>query len=150
MISPETLKRYPCFAGLDDAFIEQLAMITDEITLSSGVWLFHEGDTADAFYVIERGTVQLQMRLPRSRHADLDLLVEGEMAGWSSICAPGFYTLSAFTPDGATVLRVDSSAAFALMQERPEMGFALMRQVAATIGKRLNDLRNRFVSVISV
>ena len=149
MVSPEILRRFPFFGGLDDAFIEQLAMITDEITLADGVWLFHEGDKADAFYIVLRGTVQLKARLPRAQYADLDLLVEGDVVGWSAICSPGFYTLSAFTGDGARLLRLDGKATRELMLERPEMGFELMCHAAGEIGKRLTDLRNRFVSIVA-
>lgn len=149
MVSPELLRRFPFFGGLDDEFTNKLAMVTDEITMADGVWLFHEGDKADAFYVVLRGTVQLKARLPRAQYADLDLLVEGEVVGWSAICSPGFYTLSAFTSDGARLLRVDGKAARELMNERPEMGFALMCHLSGEIGKRLTDLRNRFVSVVA-
>lgn len=149
MVSPETLRRFPFFGGLDEDFIEKLAMVTDEITLADGVWLFHEGDKADAFYVVQRGTVQLKARLPRTQYADLDLLVEGDILGWSAVCKPNFYTLSAFTPQGARLLRVDGKAALELMQARPEMGYALMCKLAQEVGKRLADLRNRFVSMVA-
>lgn len=149
MVSPEILRRFPVFGGLDDDFINKMAMVTDEITMADGVWLFHEGDKADAFYIVLRGSVQLKARLPRTQYADLDLLVEGEVVGWSAICSPGFYSLSAFTSDGARLLRVDGKASRELMHERPEMGFALMCQISGEIGKRLTDLRNRFVSVVA-
>ncbi|GAB4573759.1 MAG: hypothetical protein Kow0077_17100 [Anaerolineae bacterium] len=149
MVSPELLKRFPLFAGLDEDFIEQLAMVADEVALADGVWLFHEGDKADAFYVVLRGAVQLRVRLPQSRYADLDRLVEGHIVGWSAVCEPNFYTLSAFVPEGARLLRLDGPAVRELMQARPEMGFAMMCQFAQEIARRLSDLRTRFVSVIA-
>ncbi len=149
MVSPETLRRFAFFGGLDEDFIEALAMITDEITLADGVWLFHEGDKADSLYIVQRGTVQLKARLPRTQYADLDLLVEGEILGWSAVCMPNFYTLSAFTPQGARLLRMEGKAARELMQERPQMGYVFMCRVAQEVGKRLTDLRNRFVSMVA-
>lgn len=147
MISPEILRRYPFFAGLDDAFLTALAMISDEVVLAEGVWLFHEEDSADAFYLVLRGTIQLRARLPRNAYVDLDQQVEGDIVGWSAICKPAVYTLGAYTPTGARLIRFEGAAMRKLMEERPEMGYVLMCRVAQEIGNRLADLRNRFVSI---
>ena len=150
MVSPELLRRYPFFAGLDEPFLKELAMCSDEIVLADGVWLFHEGDEADALYLILRGMVDLKARLPHHEYADVEQVIEGEIVGWSAVCEPTFYKLSAATPAGVRLLRVDGRRLRELLADRPEMGYLLMRHLTNIIGKRLNSLRTRFVSVSAV
>jgi CRP-like cAMP-binding protein len=150
MISPEILRRYSFFAGLDEAFMKKLAMAGEEVVLADGVWLFHEGDRADSFFVIVRGSVQLKARLPGGRYTDLESLVEGDLVGWSAVCDPNFYTYSAFTPTGARLLRMSGQSVREAMQDNPEMGYRLMCQFSQVIGKRLTNLRARFVSLVVV
>lgn len=148
MISPEILRRYPFFAQLGDEFLKELAMIGDEVVLADGVFLFHEGDEADALYVITRGVVDLMARLPGDQHIDIEQLVEGDMIGWSAICEPTFYKLSAVTPSGARLLRIEGQAMRRIMEAYPDAGYRMMCHLTQTMGKRLTNLRARFVSLI--
>ncbi|MFC1959606.1 cyclic nucleotide-binding domain-containing protein [Chloroflexota bacterium] len=148
MISPEILRRYPLFADLEDQFLKEIAMIGDEVVLADGVWLFEEGDAADDWYVITRGTVELKAQLPGGQYADLDELVEGDLVGWSAICNPVNFTLGAVTPTGARLLKLEGAAMQDLMQKNPEMGFHIMCHINQVIGTRLTNLRTRFVSMV--
>lgn len=148
MISPEILRRYPLFGDLEDQYLKEIAMIGDEIVLADGTWLFEEGDEADAWYVITRGSVELKAQLPGNVYADLDELVEGDLVGWSAICGSDTFTLGAVTPTGARLLKLEGAAMKDLMQKNPEMGYLIMTHINVVIGARLTNLRTRFVSMV--
>ena len=55
-----TLAGLPMFAGLDQRSLEAVAVLADEVSLPAGTVLVREGDPADAFYVIVKGTVHIE------------------------------------------------------------------------------------------
>ena len=150
MISPEVLRRFTLFAGLDAEVFKSLAMTGEEATVSVGEWLFHEGAEADALLLILEGTVDLKINVNEAgtEQADLDSLVAGDVAGWSALVEPYIYTLGAVATSDAKVARLDGAQLRALMEGQPEVGYTLMHRVAQAIGTRLTNLRVRFVSLI--
>ena len=148
MISPEVLRRFPFFAGVDPECFKELAMIGQEVELGRGGWLFHEGDDADAFYLILSGTVELKIPLSEGKFADLEQLVEGEVTGWSALVEPYVYTLSAMSSAETRLVKFDGLKLRDLLARNPEVGYHLMCHLARDISKRLTRLRIRFVSLV--
>lgn len=151
MISPEMLRRYSLFAGLDPALFKEIAMLGDEITLEKDEWLFHEDDEADALYLVASGAVELKIQLGQqaaAHFADLSTLVEGDVVGWSALVEPYVYTLSAVAASPATLIRLDAPRLRALMDENSEFGYTLMSRLAGALGERLTHLRVQFVSLV--
>ena len=46
MVSTELLRRYPLFAGQSHYMLEEIAMLSSEVTKAEGEWLFHENEDA--------------------------------------------------------------------------------------------------------
>lgn len=149
MVSPESLRRYSLFAGVDPALFKDLAMIADEVSLAEGDWLFEEGAPADAVYLLDSGKIDLKINLDEAgtRHADLNTLVEGDVVGWSALVEPYEYTLGAVAISDATVIRLDGMSLRRMMASNCEMGYAIMTRLATALGERLTNLRVQFVSL---
>jgi CRP-like cAMP-binding protein len=149
MISPEQLRRFSLFAGLDPGIFKELAMIGEEVTFGEGEWLFHERDEADAMFLVLSGTVDLKISLDKAgtRHADLATLVEGEMVGCSALVEPYTYGLGCVSSSEVRLVKMDAEGLRELMAQKPEQGLVLMSHVAQVIRSRLTNLRVRFVSI---
>ena len=149
MISPEVLRRFQLFAGVSPAVFKQLAMIGEEIEVSEGEWLFHEGDDAEGLYLIIDGEVDCKLGIGQDsdRFADVCTLVTGDLVGWSALVAPYKYTLSGIAAKDTRLVWLDAERLREMMQQDPGLGFIVMQQVAAVIAQRLAHLRIRFVSL---
>lgn len=149
MISPEVLRRFSLFAGLDPEMFKELAMAGEEVALSAGKWLFEEGDDAVTLFLILSGTVELTINLDEAgeRKADLTTLVEGDVTGWSALVEPYVYTLGAKAASDTKVVKLDGEVLREIMAANPEMGLLLMHRLAQALGQRLNNLRVQFVSL---
>jgi CRP-like cAMP-binding protein len=149
MISPEQLRRFSLFAGLDPGVFKSLSMMADEVSVSEGEWLFHEGEEADSLYLILKGTVELKLNLDEqgTRQADLETLVEGDTVGWSALVEPHIYGLAAVASAETTLVQLDAVKLREWMAENTEQGYVLMHRIAQVIKTRLNNMRVRFVSV---
>jgi CRP-like cAMP-binding protein len=149
MISSEELLRFSLLAGLEPAFVEELASISESKSVQKGEWLFHEGDNADALYLIVSGSIELIVNLDQKRaiRATLNILNEGHAIGWSAIVKPYIYTLGARVSSDAHLVRIDGKQLRTLLEAHPEQGYILMSGIAQTMATRLNTLSERVPSL---
>jgi CRP-like cAMP-binding protein len=150
MLSPETLRRFPIFAGIGNATLKALAMAGEEITLNKGDWLFHESDKADYLYLILSGAVDLKIALDAkgAYHADLTTLVEGDLVGWSALVEPYIYKLGAVAAKDSRLAKWNGACVCELMARDPEAGYKLMSRMTQIVGSRLTAMCVRFASLV--
>jgi CRP-like cAMP-binding protein len=150
MVSPEVLRRYPFFAGVEHPILKQLAMAGEVLTLRRGEWLFQPGDSAQYLYLVRKGRVEIRAPLgPEAvNHIGVTTLRQGDILGWSCLVEPFVYQMGAGAATKAELVQLNGVALRQLMTEHPEVGYLLMSRVAGVIGSRLTDLRVQFVSLI--
>lgn len=149
MISPEQLRRFSLFAGLEPGLFKDIAMISEEVAFGQGEWLFRERDEADAVFLVLSGTVDLKIDLDAegTSQADLSTVIEGELVGWSGLVEPYTYGLGCVASSDAKLVKIDADGLRELMANKPNQGLILMGQVAQVMKTRLTNLRVRFVSI---
>lgn len=149
-LSLQDLYRFPLFAELDLEILKRFAMIGEIVTLDAGEWLFHEGDKADALYVVTDGLIDLKMAIDTHGTvlADLERLIDGDVLGWSALTRPGIYTLGAIAAKDARLLKLDATSVYELLVQYPESGFRLMYRLAQICRRRLTNMHVRFVSLV--
>lgn len=55
------LKTFPLFASLTDDELQKVADLAEPVDYQAGTPLFSTGDSADAFYIIQKGTVRIRI-----------------------------------------------------------------------------------------
>jgi CRP-like cAMP-binding protein len=145
MIGSDTLRRFSLFVEVEQPFREELSAISQEKAISKGEWLFHEGDKADALYLVLHGQVELKLKLDEKRnlYVTLTTLGEGDALGWSAIVEPYVYTLGALALDQVKLLRLEGENLRLLLEKNPEQGYILMRNITRAMGSRVNLLSER-------
>jgi CRP-like cAMP-binding protein len=145
MIGSDTLQRFSLFVEVEQPLLEELSAISREKTISKGEWLFHEGDKADALYLVIHGRVELKLKLDEKRNLYITVttLSEGDALGWSAIVEPYVYTLGALALDHVKLLRLDGENLRLLLEKHPEQGYILMRNIAKDMGTRVSVLSER-------
>jgi CRP/FNR family transcriptional regulator, cyclic AMP receptor protein len=143
MISPETLRRYPFFASLNEDQQKAIAMVTEELRVDPGKELFSEGEPVPALYLLEEGSVDL-LYAASGEPKDQLLVGEinpGEPFAISAMIEPYTFTATARVAAPSRVLRIDARALRALCEVDCRMGYAIMRQLAAMALERLHFAR---------
>jgi CRP-like cAMP-binding protein len=141
MISPEMLRRYHCFATIDEASMKALAMIAEETSVPAGTHLFSEGDPADALSIIVEGEVDIQYTLGTGERRTVDRLVAGDILGWSAVVEPYRMTAVATTRMDTRLLKIDARRLRELCERDPLVGYRLMNQVVKLLADRLDGAR---------
>ncbi len=152
MISPELLRRYPFFGGLNDEQLKALAMIADELDYHAGETLFETDQAAAALHLLLTGNVELYHVV--SDRSDPGLRKEfyvtdinpGEIVGISALVEPHRYTATARVVSPSCLLKIDAVALRALCDTDASMSALLMRRIARVAMERLHDTRVQLVA----
>ena len=135
------MTRHPeLFSGLTDADATALEALGSRLALEAGQVLFRIGDDATHIYVVQSGTIELRMPMQVEGH-DEDVCIEdcaaGHLLGWSTLVPPHRFTLGATARLHTELLALPREVLLAYFASRPDVGYPVMRNVAAVLGQRL-------------
>ena len=148
------LKRCEVFVGLDDSDLQKIANLSSwqRNTYKPGDYVFRQDATADYFYILEDGEVNLlvvvQADSPNStkKEVPVDTVTTGDVFGWSSLVAPHSLTMSAVCVKPSTVLTVSGIELVGLLDCNQSIGYEVMKGLVRVIGARFRDIRRRFAN----
>ncbi len=119
---------------------EAVLSLGTRLSLPSGTVLFELGAPADRLYIIDRGRVNLTLPMQVFGRAE-DILVEervaGQTLGWSALIPPHRFTLKATAQIDTELLVFGRAALLDYFAANPAVGYAVVGNVAATVGQRL-------------
>ena len=157
MITPELIRRYPFFSGLDFEPITTLAMIADEYSVDPGHFFFHEGEKLDKLYFVLEGKVEITVSVPDRDHVQdiaeqivgnfitedvtVSTVGSGQLFAWSALIPPHVSTASARVAVPSRVLAFESEDLFNIFKKDCEFGNLMLLKVASVIRQRLRDMR---------
>ena len=128
------------FEGLARQDVDLVMALGSPLTVPSGTVLFNLGNRADRIFMIERGRVALSLPIQVFDHSE-DILLEervpGQAVGWSALIPPHHFTLKGVCVFETELLAFSRTALLDHFASHPAAGLAIMRNVAATIGQRL-------------
>ena len=140
MVSTELLRRYPLFAGQNHYMLEEIAMLSSEVTKAEGEWLFHENEDATRLYLVLDGAVALTLFVylkGEQQHLSTShSLGRNEIVGWSAIVPPHQYKVGARAVRESHLLEIDAVPLRQLLDDNPEYGYHFLRQIAEVISER--------------
>ncbi len=162
MVSPEIIRRYPFFAGLDHTYIVLLAKVADEMTVDTGHYFFHEGDELDKLYLVTEGNVGIVIHIPTSEvehklseqftgeMQTKDIVISnigpGEIFGWSALVPPHEATTSGKATSPCKVIAFDAEELLKIFVEECDFGYIMIQKMAQVVRERLRDLRTESLS----
>jgi len=147
MISPELLRRYPFFAGLNDAQIKALAMIADEVSYPAGTVILEERQDANWFFLLIDGGIDLSYKSEESYHPKSSKIFQvgeinpGEIFGLSALIEPFRYSATAVAAQTSQMIKFDGKSLRTFSDLDCSLGYHLMLQVAKATLERLNYTR---------
>jgi CRP-like cAMP-binding protein len=130
-------------AGLDEAMVAQLAAASTAIDFRRRRFVYRDGDTADAIYLIARGRVKLCRSQPDTgREAVIDILPTGTLFGEFALFGLGDRQMCAIAFEQARLLRIpvgDFQEAMSQSRTLYDYTFRLVGQRLARSEQRVAD-----------
>ena len=110
--------------------------------------IFNEGVEAWKFYSVEEGQVGVESRLAEGMRFPISIVSVGQAFGWSALVRPYLYTATAVAMSQTRVIAFEREALLSQMRENPELGFAVMQNIATIVSSRLRNLAQELVGVL--
>jgi CRP/FNR family transcriptional regulator, cyclic AMP receptor protein len=137
----------PVFAGLAAGHAERLAGCAHATGWEPGAVLFREGDPADAFYVLRRGRVALELHVPGRGPLTVETIEPGEVLGWSWLFPPYRWHFDGRAVEPVRAVAVDGACIRRKCEEDPAFGYELMRRFSQVMVERLQATRVRLADL---
>jgi CRP-like cAMP-binding protein len=157
MISPELIRRYPFFSGLNFDQITTLAKVAEEVSVETGHYFFHEGDRLRKLFLVMEGKVDVTVSITDRNHVQdvaeqivgnfitehvaVSTIGPGQLFAWSALLPPYVSTAGARALAPSRVLAFDSEDLYKIFQEDCAFGYLMLQKVAGVIRQRLRDMR---------
>lgn len=137
----------PVFEGLEPGVLEVIAGCGRNEHVTTGAFLLREGEPAERFFLIRRGSVALEVQAPGRGALTIETLHAGDAVGWSWLFAPYRWQLDARALTPCELIGFDGVCLRGKCETDHELGYQLMRRFAANLVDRLQATRFQLLDV---
>ena len=136
------LAAQPFLRGMTDRQLKLLAADCMPSEFRAGDRIFNEDGTANRFYLIQEGRVDLETALPDGVSVHIETLGPGDLLGWSWLFAPYCWHFDARAAIPTKALCFYGTHTRELCESNHDLGYELVKRVAETVIKRLQATRH--------
>jgi CRP/FNR family cyclic AMP-dependent transcriptional regulator len=137
----------PIFAGLAPEHLAVIAACASNEHFAAGARLFAEGDPADRFFLIRKGSLALEVDAPGRGALVIETLHDGDAVGWSWLFEPYRWQFDGRASELTRVVSFDGACLRGKCEADHELGYQLMRRFAASLIDRLQATRLQLLDV---
>jgi CRP/FNR family cyclic AMP-dependent transcriptional regulator len=135
---------HPFFIGMSSAHIRLLADCAMRSQFSVGQVIFRKGETANRFYLIERGKVALESSTG-DEVVRIDEVGSGDLLGWSWIFPPYVWHFDARPIEPTTAIFFYGTILREYCEADPALGYELFKRMSEVMMRRLQKARARLI-----
>ena len=145
----DLLRKQPFFNDLSDEMVEYVAGCGQNKHFIPGEFMCHEGEAADEFYVIRKGSVAVLLHHPVKGDLIIKTLKPGQIGGFSWIIPPYKMQFDLKAVDHTSVIALDGKCLRKKCEEDFKLGYYLMKQSATEMNDRLINARMQLLDIYS-
>lgn len=138
-----TLRRCQLFTGLPQQDLENIAEVTVVKSLEKGDYLFHEGDPAHGFYVVQSGAVNVHRVNAAGKEQIIHVFRTGDSFAEVALASTTGYPADARTLESTQVSLVQKDGILALLKRQPELALRMLGSMSShlrVLVRQLEDL----------
>ncbi len=137
-----TLRGCQLFTGLPPQDLENIASVTIVKALEKGEYLFHEGDVATGFYVIQRGAVNVHRVNAAGKEQVIHIFRAGESFAEVALASETGYPADACALEPSQVLLVRKDGILALLRRQPELALRMLGSMSGHLRELVGQLED--------
>lgn len=137
-----SLRSCQLFTGLPQPDLEQIAAITVVKSLNKGEYLFHEGDPARGFYVVQRGAVNVHRVNAAGKEQIIHVFRSGESFAEVTLASERGYPAEARALEPTQVLLVQKDGILALLKRQPELALRMLGSMSSHLRVLVGQLED--------
>ena len=136
---------HPFFEGMKPEHLEVIAGCATDATFASDQILFHEGEPANKFYLIQSGRIALGAHELADGTMAVQELGAGDVLGWSWLFPPFVWHLRARALEPTRAVVLDGAHLLIAAERNRDFGYELMKRVAQVLIQRLQATRKQLL-----
>lgn len=137
-----TLRSCQLFTGLPPADLEQIAAVTVLKSLEKGEYLFHEGDRARGFYVVQRGAVNVHRVNAAGKEQIIHVFRTGDSFAEVALATTTGYPADARAIEVSQVLLVQKDGILDLLKRQPELALRMLGSMSSHLRVLVGQLED--------
>ena len=145
-VTTAALGAHPMLHGMSADHLAVLAGSASAVAFPAGYRLFEEGGNANHFWLLQSGSVALDLHVPGQGRVQIDTVGMGELLGWSWRFQPYRWAFGAVAISPVQAFEFDAQAVRASCASEPEFGHEVTERLARVLAKRLQSTRVRLIS----
>ena len=130
------------FAGLSGPDLENIAAVTLVKSLEKGGYLFHAGEPAQGFYVVQRGAVNVHRVNAAGKEQVIHVFRAGESFAEATLATPAGYPADARALEPTQVLLVQKDGMLGLLKRQPELGLRMLGAMSGHLRALVGQLED--------
>jgi CRP/FNR family cyclic AMP-dependent transcriptional regulator len=141
------LGEHPFFAGFAAEHLRLVAGCARNRRFDTGQYLFHEGESADEFYLIRHGRVALEIAAPGRAPLVFETQREGEIIGASWLVPPYRWMFDARAVELTRAIGIDAACLRGKCEADHDLGYDMMKRFLPILTSRLQATRLQILDV---
>ena len=137
---------HPFLLGLSEHHVRLLADCAIRTHFDRDQIIFREGETANRFYLIEKGKVALESEASGGGRVAIDVIGDSDLLGWSWLFPPYVWHFSARTVEPTDALFFYGTVLREYCDKDHTLGFELFRRMSEVMTRRLQSARTRLLN----
>jgi CRP-like cAMP-binding protein len=141
----DVFRSHEFLRGLSDRHLMLMASGAAPFKAAAGEFLAREGDTANAFYLIQSGHVSLGTRDVAQTEVPIQRVGPGEVVGWSWLVAPHRWQFDCRAVDEVQGIKFSAEWLRNLCEQDHELSHKLFKHLATVLASRLEATRRQLL-----
>lgn len=141
------IREHRFFAGLNETYLDLVAGCASNVHFDGGQYFFHEGDSADHFYLVRSGRVALELAVPGRQPVTIETLQAGDVIGWSWLFPPYLWQMDAHALEPVRATAFDGKCLRGKCEANHDLGYELAMRSADVLMQRLQATRLQLLDV---
>jgi len=137
---------HPFALGLSEHHVRLLADCALQTRFESQQVIFHQGETANRFYLIEHGKVAIDSSGVDGEPITIDTIGDGDLLGWSWLFPPHVWHFGARALEPTSAIFFYGTVLREYCEKDPALGFELFKRMSEVMNRRLQGARTRLLA----
>lgn len=141
----ETIAEHPFAKGLRPDHLKVLADSAMQVEFGPNQNIFHEGDLANRFYLIQSGKVALQSSDKDSEAKLIQTIGPEDVLGWSWLFPPYYWNFDATALEPTKAIFFYGTRLREQCEQDPALGYELTKRISQIVIDRLQATRKQLL-----
>lgn len=137
---------HPFLLGLSEHHVRLLADCAVRVSFAANQIIFREGETANRFYLLERGEIVLETKTAAGQMGIIDTIGDGDLLGWSWLFEPYLWHFTARATKPTTAIFFYGTVLREYCEKDHTLGYELLKRMSEVMTRRLQAARTRLLA----